>query len=260
MTDLVASQDFTNLGAAVSGTVTNGTPSTPPVTQSVVTTDPAPISIHYDAPSNSYTITADGRTQTYGPAQAGPGTKDLDFYQQGPNDAFTLYKTAASTSLALTYTRYGGWSAAGATGNQLDFHDVYFVFGIPTAPADMPRTGTANYAGRALATWASPQTFISQKGIVLFTADFGASTINVHIELGSSSDFKAGPADFGILNGTGTIDSASASFAGTVSGNGYSGPLKGLFFGPKAVEMGGTFAARNSSGFSVTGVIAGRQN
>jgi hypothetical protein len=136
--------------------------------------------------------------------------------------------------------------------------------GIPTIKSDVPISGTAIYkmSVGGSATAAGGNTFIlaGSGATGTFTANFTAGTIATTIDLsGTDVVLHNGAFDFGILTGSGLIDSGGPGFSGTLTQTGGSGLFAGAFFGPQAAEFGYGWVFKGTS-FAAAGANAGKKN
>ena len=146
------------------------------------------------------------------------------------------------------------------------------VYGTRTA--NMPTSGTANYAGRAqILEWPSDKavftrdpSFTRYRGDLNLTADFGGSTV-----VGNATILETRPGDSddwgnasGGLSFNATIDGNGLS-AGDLSGSGalagYSaGRVDGAFYGPEAAEVAGVFdGTHDTENKLLTGYFGGQK-
>lgn len=260
LTNLQYSESFANRGAALNFTAAKATGA-----PSNVSGGSAAVTVAYDAPTQTYTISTNGRSQSFGPQnRVAPPSPNLDTFDRtagNVDDTLALYKPGlVAPALSLTYASYGAWQQSIDNGNSVDAKQVYFVYGIRTPSTDLPRTGTASYATLVDGFWTDPQGLYSIGGSSSFSADFANAKIATSMNLTGTSVLNGTTRAFGFLNGSGTIAS-DASFSGTLSGGaGYNGTIDGLFFGPAAAEMGGAFSVTNNTGGVLTGAIVGKKN
>jgi len=145
------------------------------------------------------------------------GTQAISFYVHKPSD------------LQLTYTTF-------AFGN-----GSWMAFGIPTAAAAVPVTGTASYSAKLAG---------DAKGYVVagtgsFSFDFSAGKLSGHLDPllydGWGTEFTAGKFDF-----VNTVYSkGSTAFSGQLSNSFFAtrGSFDGRFTGPAAEELMGRWQA-----------------
>jgi hypothetical protein len=190
------------------------------------------------------------------------------------SDGLRLLKPGSGNpTVKLTYTTLGIWEY-GVPNSTSEFTILrnWEVFGFPTAAADVPVSGSANYSGLvygiAQSTGGGSDLFYTLGGTVSLTANFTSG-------LWSGSLAPTGTA----RGGGGTRDFGTFSFAnGAISGNelvstdlkfgssGDVGDIFATFFGPKAVEFGGGFNAnmpdpvRSGYDLTVNGLFLGKKN
>jgi hypothetical protein len=171
--------------------------------------------------------------------------------------------------LALTYTSLGTWDgslADPANPNQNARYNGTFVYGVPTAPADVPRSGTASYDAivNGVAIFDSG-TEVAQGvfGTAELNFDFGAGTLAGYMEptiTDGWDEFSLGRYDF-----IQTVYSVGATtFSGRFDVPGQSF-FEGSFNGPQAAELMAQWNApfvdplQRGSG-TMTGVWIGKKN
>lgn len=155
---------------------------------------------------------------------------------------------AMPTDSPLDYTAFGLW-ILGSSANLTTVNGAFSVadagaghFGIATAPADLPTTGSANYLGSAVGAVANgSQIQDLLNGTFQARADFAAGDLDITVSLIGSAG-----GDFATLTADGAeIDGGASSFATSATGasldSGHTGVLSGQFYGPGAAEVGGQF-------------------
>lgn len=132
-------------------------------------------------------------------------------------------------------------------------------FGKKTGAGNMPTGISATYSGATtgVATLADGQTYLTSSKVSVAT-DFSdmtftsADTQAVNINTGT---IKTAPElDF---IGSGSV--SDGTFSANVVGSGTSGSISGVFYGPQANEIGGTFHTSGSGGISHTGSFGGKR-
>lgn len=225
------------------------------------------LSISYDAATSSYTVHDGSRSQTFRPADIrpdfginGPAFQNYYIENAGPTqqDYLSLYRPGGGGGdVALTYTTLSEWVRISYTDSNdgrtrtTTSQDVMGVGGFETLASDMPRTGTASYAGPLRGYHVNGTALLNVTGQAQLSANFAAGTVQADLFLN-----RAGFSTL-LVGGAGSI--ASSRFGGTLSGGGYSGPFDGAFFGPAAAEMGLSFSLINAGGERIVGVGAGRK-
>lgn len=135
------------------------------------------------------------------------------------------------------YSSFGLWLQA-LTSNTLAVGAM--IAGSTTST--MPSTGTAIYSGAFTGTYTSSSgSFSPTFGAISSTVNFGSRTGSISAP-SVTFDNDTSSATFGFSGG---ITVSGSAFSGIVTDNrGTAGSIQGAFFGPSAVEMGGTFSIR----------------
>jgi hypothetical protein len=171
----------------------------------------------------------------------------------GPNA--NSWMPAGVTPCACQYLQWGYWTArleapdsTMSTDIRNDFSSINtWIAGQPTV--NMPTSGSANYNGAAVGTVYNAGNNYLAAGSFNQTYNFANNTGTVSIS------------NFDGVNYTGAVaGTGSNNFGGAVTAPGRTGSVLGSFFGPAAVETGGSFNIRSSSGFSylASGIFAGK--
>lgn len=225
------------------------------------------LTVAYDAKTNGYTVTANGRTQTFLPAdltsQAG---YDTIFAKTGTgsSDRLTLTRTGYTSTTPLNYVGLGYWQHNETSGDRQDMELTSFTYGLPTAVSAVPRTGTAEYAidvfGLVTKPGEEPRSFV---GDGTFNVDFSKGIFTSQAYTQETSLVSgAGNTGGGIeLVTSGYLSGTDGSFSGlTKYGSAYgdaSGMVDGRFYGPNGQEIGASFHAENSDGMAANGSFIG---
>lgn len=264
---LRASQSFTN--NAATGTAAFDLASSKTLSGSTAV---APLTIAYDAGSNSYTISTQGRSQTFAPANLSSAASGQSVYAKsdGANsDRLTLFSASVTGASANgpQYVGMGFWqrntSNSGTQNTTLDI----FTYGIDTPASGVPRTGQAAYStsvfGLATTPGYEPVSFqgTGRFDVNFLTGVFSTSASTTETGLVSGNGITGG----GIgITGSGHLSSSDGTFSGTVGYGGQNamgqGALAGHFYGPTGTELGATFSASGTDGSAASGAIVGLQN
>lgn len=258
LTNLQFSESFANRGASLSAAnVANGTASN-------ITGSTGAMTIQYDASSRSYTVSSNGRSETFSPSDIDPVNSSaiLDNYKRGDNNLILFKPGTSAGGLNLTYASYGAWQQSDRNTSSLDIRQTFFVYGVPTQASDLPRTGTATYTALVDGFWATSGGVYSLTGTGNLSANFSNNQLTASMNLTGQAipNLSSSNQVLGSVSSTATINPNDASFSGTLSGSGYTGTLNGMFFGPQAAEAGGAFSIRNGAGSTANGVIIGKKN
>jgi hypothetical protein len=228
-----------------------------------------PVQVRYDAASGAYTITTTTLPNvTFAPADRSTtdSTPVISAYSKTAGtktDNLALFNPGTgNTQLALTYASYGGWQSTTPNGTSTDVSTTYFVYGIKTAPSDLPTSGSASYQTTLDGVFAGNGGVYTLSGNSAIIADFAAGTIDFSMSPTGRNIVDSSSKAFGSLLGSGTIASGTTGFTGTsdaASMNGYSATLAGQFYGPQGAEVGATFQLTGADGQG-GGIIIGKKN
>jgi hypothetical protein len=176
-----------------------------------------------------------------------------------PNTTLNISRADVSGSfVSFDYSALGTWERPAPT---FSFHGLFrgsAVTGMATRAADLPRTGTASYAGPFLGRFNDDGDQYLVSATARSLANFGTGVVSFETT-GTQVDDGGGIRDLPALDLTGSMTFLSSGGArrnalrGTVSsrpgGWFVSGDLRGLFFGPSSAtsappELGGSVAAK----------------
>jgi hypothetical protein len=233
--------------------------------------------ISYDAASNVYTLnyanssgqaskTAFDRTgtQPYVTANGSPDPTEVKYstgscYTSGCYGSSYVVSHTGASGFVYTYTAFAaiGGNSSPIVGSSTQSAD-FSVFGFPTPVSAVPRTGSATYALDLVGSYT---------GTGSGSVNFGSNSYSFSGTLTPSAATSTVQTT-GTFQSTGTLSNTTNGFNGTVSlsvnqtiSNGsaaaatqnaytYSGAIGGMFFGPAAQELGGTFIAPTTSATS----------
>jgi hypothetical protein len=236
-------------------------------------------------PSNgNYTVENSIASASFTPVDRTTSAGYVDTYSKqgaGLQDSLAVYanvRAGASTAtppITLSYLSYGIWFHTNLS--SLNTSKTYFIFGEPTAPADVPKAGTATYlltvSGNQVETgptFGSSQIALGGSGTM--SADFTTGRINTELTLVDNPQTGL----IGTYQGSGTINSNifTGSLVGSLSQSVTTndGHFSGGFFGPAAGEAGYAFEIfKHNTGFRsaasfapefawLVGVAVGKKN
>jgi len=265
MTDLKVSQSFTNDAATFKGTW-----DVPTGTAIQGTSKTGVLSIRYDAGSGSYAVSTEGRSQSFGASDVTSQDAYDTMYRRtdgSHSETLTLVKQPYTGQAAKRYVAMGSWQSSTVTDGRQSTEFTSFTYGLPTAAAMVPRTGSAAYGidmfGLVTMPGEEPMSF---KGSGKFSVDFaqGVFTTQAYAtENGLVTD--KGVSGGGIeLRAGGSLSSSGGTFAGSaVYGSSYgqaSGTIAGRLYGPDGEELGATFQTANASGMAAVGSLVGSRD
>lgn len=261
LTNLVASQSFTNDAASTNVVFESATRTT--ITGGTV---PGALSVSYDRPSNSYAVTLSGASQTFGAGEVIADTADEIRYRRsdaGQNSFLTIARTPYSGGVARRYVGLGFWQRNAIVEGRQNTQFSVFTYGLDTPVAGVPRTGTAAFDidvfGLSAAPGREPYSFT---GAGVFSADFAAGVFSAQ----SSLTQRSLVSENGVFGGgieiltSGRLTS-SGNFSGAMLFGGtdgrISGTLAGRLYGPTGEELGASFSGATAAGSSVAGSFTG---
>ena len=225
--------------------------------------------IIYDADTQTYTVSSRsdaGFTFAFGPTKRAPDKDagELRAYEASHPvvDGKAQYSIGLfdgeTDGIELTYTSF---MRVFATRTDLDDNTTaesveYIGFGSFTPPDQLPRSGSATYAGRLFGDIDNGSKLLaSLTGRSDLTANFGTGTLAASLfpmrSGAGGSSTALGRYDF-----TGSIDAFTAAFAG--AWNAGAGSLVGRFYGDAAQEYGAVFNIEDPVAGRMTGISVGK--
>lgn len=156
---------------------------------------------------------------------------------------------------AFEYQTFGAWGAFAGGPQPSNANAV--SLGSATPVTGMPATGTGNFAGYASGLFYQGSAGYFTTANMSAAVDFAARTIALNTSntvVTGSVNGALVPASSLNMTGYGTYATGTSKFAGTLStANGMIGTMTGQFYGPNANEIGGTYYATGSQGYTVGG-------
>lgn len=224
-----------------------------------------PLTIEYKASTQTYTITTQGRTQDFGPAQ-----KDATL----SNAAATVYKRsegALTETLSLStnttdpgtpdaplfrYVGAGLWQRTQTDGPNATTTMDYFTYGVPTPASAMPTTGTATFGVRLDGQAGYPQQNYVLTGGGRFQVDFASGGL---VGSGTIDRYRNSLYE-GTLNWTSQakLKAGSTTFSGSFNFGARPGAIDGRFYGPHHEEFGAVWSTNLYDNVVASGTILGR--
>jgi hypothetical protein len=266
LANLVASQSFANNAASETSTIAASANLTAASSVSQALT------FSYDLTTNSYTVSTQGHSQTFAPANlSSPAANGVAVYaitNGATTDRLTL-ESASITGYGATYPQYSGlgyWQRTTTGASSSDVTVDFFIYGLPTSASAVPRSGSAAYATSVygvVSPIGSEERFFQGTGRM--DIDFKAGLMSTSATLSESGIVsQASYGSTATINGSGTLSSSGNAFSGAITYTGLNskstGTLQGQFYGPAAQELGASFATSGADGSSASGVIWGNQN
>jgi hypothetical protein len=216
--------------------------------------------ISYDATTQGYTLTVNGRTQIFLPTERDStlSTTQLTVFKKvngSTTDTLTLTKPGPSGRFTYKYVGGAFWQRT-ITGNSSIAGSLdAFAYGVTTPDTALPRTGRVDYTVDLIGTETTSGNVYGIVGQGVTQVDFARGSLVTH---GTSSAAITGTARF---SSEALLSSSANSFAGTFRFDDFGvfqGSLNGQFYGPAAEELGAAFAASETSGRVVVGALIGR--
>lgn len=261
LTNLKYDQSFTNDAAGLSAVWDLNTQ-----TEISSRAHSSTLSIEYDAGTNGYTITTEGYTQDFLPADKISSDEYETVYDTG-DGRLTLTAKGYAGGLVTQYVRMGLLQVNEVDGTTQNTNLTSFTYGLPTSASATPRTGSATYRTEAFGAVTAPgKEPMSFQGEGQLDIDFALGAFSGHTYLSEASLVSDdGVSGGGIeLTTAGTLSASDASLRGTAIYEGRYGQvatdLAGSLYGPAGQELGATFSGQNARGMSVTGSIVGQQD
>ena len=175
--------------------------------------------------------------------------------QTGSNQAIYIDPYA----VGFNYQSFGAWGTglvAGSTGRY-----GAISAGAVTPASSVPATGTAIFRGYSAAIFTNPQGEAYRYGAdALFNVSFAGRSISLSTSndivtnINTNTTFRWTTP----MSGTMTWNAGANAFSGTLTTGNMTGTANGTFYGPGAVELGGTYVLKGGLGAMVGG-FGGKQ-
>lgn len=218
--------------------------SAPFAVQAVSGQSPVDVQFSYNSSTNTYEIALPGfeagrlTNIAYNGAVGQVATSSFSQVTAGASNTLQsvhVFLPVPGTSFSpLTYTSFGEWDAG------------VFAYGIPTAPSEIPITGSATYGAQIHGSTNLVPDFLVT-GAVNLVFDFGAGTLSGFMHPEIIDGFNGVFIDFGQYDFTQTVYSTgSTTFSGKFIVPGLPGAdssFNGNFTGPNAAELMARFQA-----------------
>lgn len=231
---------------------------------------PSGLTISYDATSKSYSVAADGRSQSFGPTDIMSSGQGDTIYQKTSGtdrDYLTVATTPYTGSKSNQYVGLAFWQRNLVSGTRQDLDFYILTYGFPTAPGGVSRTGSAGFRtdtfGAVSIPGQEPRAFQGQGE---FSVDFASGVFSAHSYLTeralvTDASVVGGGIEF---TGAGHLSSGSGGFSGNALYEGWfgaaAGAMSGRLYGPNGEEVGAAFSGTNGNGMTVTGGFTGQRD
>jgi len=217
------------------------------------------LQINYDAASKAYVLAASDRERGF----VNGHVIGLDIHEDETFDP--------GYDSSLKFVQRSRWfyrSGGPSFGTPYRYRVSELVYGMPTAPNNILRSGLAGYAltfgGSAADSDYNNLVLLRGQGVLRVDLASGGLDLTGNYTFNEDQRIVSIPriSGSGNLTGTGTLSSTSNDLLGTLTLDGigsYTGNFGGKFYGPMGEEVGGTLSASDSNG-SFVGSFAGQKN
>jgi hypothetical protein len=170
------------------------------------------------------------------------------FYTAEKEDETAVGIAASARSLGWNYQSFGGWLIAIGF-EEFEEEVVVQTVGATSPPSGVPMTGTATYEGLSAGVYTVNSGALATVSDVEAVVDFATRSIDFMTTGTEVSNVNRDATEMPALNMTGTLgyEAGANQFMGSVTTTGgFTGTANGLFYGPAAEEIGGTFATQGT--------------
>ena len=170
------------------------------------------------------------------------------FYIAVKEDGLEAGFAASARSLGWNYQSFGGWLMAIGF-EEFEEEVVVQTVGATSPPSGVPMTGTATYEGLSAGVYTVNSGALATVSDVEAVVDFATRSIDFMTSGTEVSNVNRDATEMPALNMTGTLgyEAGANQFMGSVTTTGgFTGTANGLFYGPAAEEIGGTFATQGT--------------
>jgi hypothetical protein len=223
-------------------------------------TSPVTTTVGFDLTNDSYTITTNGRTQTFYQAERDASLETAASYvflktAGTTTNSLTLTRPGASGRLRYQYVGGGYWQR---TINEPTFVQAdldAFVYGFKTPGESVRRSGRAEYLVDLVGVQSGYASVMPLAGEGVAQVDFATGTIITHGSLLLPGSTLSG----GTFLSEAKLSSDKSQFSGNFRFSQMlaTGAMTGSFFGPSADEFGAAFNVGTGASMAV-GTLTGR--
>jgi len=227
----------------------------------------AALAIHYDAASQTYSVSAAGDAVSFGQSErlADRFAGEIQYAKADGSSYLTIDIQPYHGMLGPnSYVALGYWQNNSLSTGLQQTHFDSFVFGSLTPDAAMPRAGTAHWLTDIFGLYLTPGDelrIISAAGD--FDVDFSANAYVAKAFVTQDDYITGGGVTGALYFQSGGQISSNGSFSGPFTYGGttglLTGSMSGSFYGPNAQEVGGIFNASGTGG-TLTGSFTGQQS
>ncbi|WP_241127781.1 transferrin-binding protein-like solute binding protein [Novosphingobium terrae] len=262
LASLVASQSFPNDATTHSATFNLSTSQT--ISGSSAK---SALTIQYDLASNTYTLTTQGRSQSFAATDITSNANGQAVFKKTTGstlDYLTLQAATFGGTGGAKYVGLGFWQRNGVSGTTQNTSFDIFTYGLDTPASAVPRTGQAALATYVFGLTTTPgYEPASFSGTGRFDIDFQRGLFSTATSVTESALVTgAGATGGGVqLTGSGTLSSTDGTLSGLVNYSGLhanaTGTLSGRLYGPNGQEVGASFTANGADGSAASGSLIG---
>jgi len=300
-----SASDGSNLSGAFTGTGT-GLPGAPGNAQTTLLTLASPVTnpqlasvyggyqsqvvgpnssspISYDPTTKTYVVPGyDGNSffsgqlsgATLGPVGVNTGNSNATFtaYDSTANPTRVFNPGPNNPTLQLSYVSFvqlNEYAYSPISNTQMPF-SLFQLYGLPTAPGNMPTTGSATYSGVVYGSGYNPAiatTDLTVTGTGQLNANFATGAITTTLVLNAAPMTGGASQSLGTYTFTGATGAGSfTAYMPTVNSN-PTGNMLGQFYGPTASEVGAVFnittiyiTPQPMNATNIAGVFVGKRN
>lgn len=257
---LVASQSFTNDAATQSASfnLSNSQTVTGSSAKSTLT-------IQYDLASNTYTLIAPGRSQSFAAADItsnANGQAEFKKTANGATDYLTLGAATFGGTSGPQYVGLGSWQRNTVNGSSQSTSFDIFTYGLNTPASGVPRTGQAALNAYVFGLTTKPNVEpASFSGNGRFDIDFLRGIFNTSAYVTENSLVSGASASGGNIQfySSGALSSTDGTLSGLAYYSGMhayaSGTLNGRLYGPAGQEVGASFSVNGTDGSAASGAL-----
>lgn len=223
------------------------------------------LTIQYDVASNTYTLTSQGRSQSFAPTDITSNANGQAAFQKAANGV-TDYLTLGAATFGGTggpqYVGIGSWQRNTLNGSAQNTSFDIFTYGLNTPASGVPRTGQAALNAYVFGLTTKPNFEPAAfNGNGRFDIDFQRGIFNTSAYVTENSLVSGASASGGSIQfySSGTLSSADGTLSGLAYYSGMhadaSGTLNGRLYGPAGQEVGASFSVNGTDGSSASGAL-----
>ncbi|NMN06942.1 MULTISPECIES: hypothetical protein [unclassified Novosphingobium] len=226
----------------------------------------SPLTIAYNASTQTYTVTTQGRTQDFGPAQKDATLTNADATVYKRTDG-TLTETLSLSKNSSTpgtpdaprfrYVGAGLWQRTQTDASNSTTTMDYFTYGVPTPASAMPNSGTATFAVRVDGEAGYSKYILVLQGSGRFSVDFASGKLSGSGNIDGYVDGRITLSNLA-WSSQASLAAGGTTFSGSFKTGDRQGGLSGRFYGPNHEELGAVWDSKLLDNVVASGTILGR--